>query len=169
MAKKGARRRASQSAPGGVKTGTGTYHGVWWPPIPGWCRKLGAKRAFRTRRTASGRATQRVRRGSDPGGPGPVGESSWRRRPEGDTLFLCVCVCVCVCAVARGKALTGDSCSSHFHVRADPADRVPCGTKILFSRPKSRLPFEISSRVRYSFVDPALLCFCFGDSVAKER
>jgi hypothetical protein len=35
-----------QSAPGGVKTGIGTCHGVWWPPIPGWCRKLGARRAF---------------------------------------------------------------------------------------------------------------------------
>src|SRR3989337_3462598 len=37
-----------------------------------------------------------------------------------------------------GNALTGDSCWPDFHVRDD---HVPCGTKISFSRPKSRLPF----------------------------
>jgi hypothetical protein len=25
---------------------TGRWHGVWWPPNPGWCRKLGAIRSF---------------------------------------------------------------------------------------------------------------------------
>jgi hypothetical protein len=62
-----------------------------------------------------------------------------------------------------------DSRSPDFLVRADPADRAACGTKISFSRPKSRLPFEISSRARYSFVDTALLCICLGDTVAKKK
>ena len=64
----------SQSAPGGVETGIGTRYGVWWPPIPGWCQKLGAKRAFPyfgLCRIASEMATQRVHRGSGPGGPVP--------------------------------------------------------------------------------------------------
>ena len=77
-AKKRPRRRMSQSALGGVETGVGTRHGVWWPPLPGWCLKLGAKWAFpyfRLCSIASGTGTNRVHRGS---GPGPS------ERPRGD-------------------------------------------------------------------------------------
>jgi hypothetical protein len=82
MAKNRPRRRVSQSAPEGVGVGIGTRHGVWWPPLPGCCRKLGAKWAFPNSGlcgVASGTGTERVHRGFRPGGPGPVGEATWRR------------------------------------------------------------------------------------------
>jgi hypothetical protein len=125
---------------------TGRWHGVWWPPNPGWCRKLGAIRSFLLSRStydglgeenatgakwaptrASTVPPERRGGGRDPGRP----PSASRARPHH--------------ASSRTKPQTTASLSLNF-----------------VSRPKFRVPLEIPTRVRSSYFDPAHYYFLFS-------
>src|SRR3990170_4232722 len=99
---------------------------------------------------ASGMATRRVRRGSDPGGHGPVGEA-WRRRRPGKTTFR-------VPGASALRALSSKTAN----------DRLSLSQSFV-SRPKFRLPLEISSRARSSYLYPSHFCICIFCFVMPGR
>src|SRR3989337_1328569 len=106
---------------------------------------------------ASGRTTQTGQRGSYAGGHGPVGEATWRRRP-GKTTFR-------IPGASAVRVVSSKIANSHIYLGLSLSL-----SQNFVSRPKFRVPLEIPSPARSSYLDPSLqYFFCFvmtGDAVA---